>query len=79
MPEEKLNVKIQIRLSEENKENLDKDLAFLAKQVKKQTGTVINRSDFLRLVLEDLHEKVLLSNPIVWPPRLETKHPRSGN
>jgi hypothetical protein len=76
--EDKLNVKFQIRLSEELKENLDKDLPILAKQVKKQTGTKINCSDFLRLCLEDLHEKIVLSNPIIWPPRLETSAKRNG-
>jgi hypothetical protein len=71
--EDKLNATIQIRLSEELKENLHKDLSALAEQVKKQTGIRINASIFLRLCLEDLHEKLLLNKPIVWPPRLKKR------
>jgi hypothetical protein len=78
VPDEKLNIKFQIRLSKEHKENLDSDLPLLVEQIKKQTGIVINRSDFLRLCLEDLHRKILLKEPIVWPPQLETSAKRSN-
>jgi hypothetical protein len=71
-PKPKLNVKFTIRLSEQENENFDYDISVLAKQVIKQAGIRIKRSAFLRLCLEDLHEKILSKDAIVWPPRLET-------
>lgn len=75
----KLIAKIQIRITEEEKRNLDKDIQSLAKQLKDQTGTMITRSDFVRLVLEDLHAKIAESIPLVWPPRLEAKEQKRLN
>jgi len=68
---EKLNVKIQIKMTQQEKANLDKDIPFLSKQVKKQTGAKITKSQFLRLVAEDLHEKLSAGETIVWPPQLQ--------
>jgi hypothetical protein len=68
---DKLTVKIQIKITEENKANLDRDIPILAKQVRKQIGTEITRSDFLRLVLEELHKKIAAGKLIIWPPRLK--------
>lgn len=67
----KLIVKIQLKMTEEDKKNLDHDIPMLAEQIKDQTGTIITRSDFLRLVLEDLHHKISRHDPIAWPPKLE--------
>jgi hypothetical protein len=69
--DEKLVVKVQVRISEEEKKNLDSNISMLAKQVRDQTGRMITCSDFLRLVLEDLRQKNSQSVPIIWPPRLE--------
>jgi hypothetical protein len=69
----KLNMKIQIKISEKNKQDLDHDIPILAKQIREQTGTDITRSDFLRLVLEDLHKTISGGGAITWPPKLIPK------
>jgi len=69
--EEKLTVRFQIKMTQQEKANLDKDIPILSKQVKKQTGSKITKSQFYRLAAEDLHEKIAAGDRIVWPPRLE--------
>jgi hypothetical protein len=76
--EQKLDVKITIKVTQADKENLDSDIPALAEQVFQQTGTEIDRSKFLRLVLQDLHKALEEGKSILWPPRLEAapKKPR---
>jgi hypothetical protein len=78
--EQKLDVKITIKVTQQDKEYLDKDIALLAQAVQAQTGTEIDRSKFLRLVLADLHRQLEAGMTIVWPPRLEAspKKPKRG-
>jgi hypothetical protein len=76
--QEKLNVRFQIKMTQQEKANLDKDIPILSKQVKKQTGSRITKSQFLRLAAEDLHEKLAAGEQIVWPPDLKVS-PKDGN
>jgi hypothetical protein len=69
--QEKLTVMFTIKMTKQEKANLDKNVPILSKQLKKQKGDKITKSLFLRLVAEDLHEKIAAGERIVWPPRLE--------
>jgi hypothetical protein len=69
--QEKLTVMFTIKMTKEEKANLDKNVPILSEQVRKQTGSKITKSQFLRLVADDLHERISAGDRIIWPPRLE--------
>jgi hypothetical protein len=69
--DDRLTAKIQLLLTQEEKDNLDHDLPLLSEQLKKQKGDKVTKSLFLRLCAQDLHAAITEETPIVWPPRLE--------
>jgi hypothetical protein len=76
---EKLDVKVTITMTGEDKTNLDSDIPLLDRMLKDRVGAKITIALFHRLCSQDLHAKIANGQLIEWPPRLLVQKRKAGS
>jgi hypothetical protein len=76
---EKLDEKITITMTQEDKTNLDSDIPLLDRMLKDRVGAKITIALFHRLCSQDLHNKIARGQLIEWPPRLLVQKSKGGS
>jgi hypothetical protein len=75
---EKLDEKVTITMTQEDKTNLDSDIPLLDRMLKDRVGAKITIALFHRLCSQDLHAKIARGQLIEWPPRLLVQKRKAG-